>query len=78
MIITYEITCENKTFNLVYDSDIPVPKGKYKEPYIFFCENNRKIIKEVFGNELTFGETARILKFCWLNISDEFKNNFNI
>lgn len=78
MVIKYQITCENYTFDLIYDNSIPIPKGKYKKPYIYFCDNNRKIIKDIFGYELTFGEQARILNFCWLNISDEFKDNYNI
>lgn len=78
MLTYFEINCENKTFNLIFDDTIPIPHGKFKSSYVYFCIQNRKIINDTFGNQLTFGNQARILQFCWLNISDEFKNYFNV
>ena len=78
MLKYFEITCDDQTFNLVFDDTIPIPTGKYRSSFIYFATQNSKIIKNIFGDQLSFGNRARILKYCWLNISDEFKNNFDV
>lgn len=45
-------------------------------PYINFCYQNRNIIKNTFGSNLTFGELGRLLGKCWQELDVEFKNNF--